>query len=329
MYIYTYIGLVRVKMVKPLVFLVFCMQVVDQTVESVSQPKGIPVSPDYIPVLSTVAFMDPKNYLVALIRSIDFPVQHFEAVISVPNINKSLIEIEIVANSKIATYSIVIVDNNPGCAAGVNRGFKTILERGALWGLIVNNDVSFYPNHLHRIPKMFNRMQDPDIFILTGNCVFAIRANTIKQTGFYDENFYPAYVEDTDYHLRLHMTGMKKIIIAFTYLHNGRDMATKYVSGTSEAKNTVPHWSQMLTRGTTASRNTGGYFQRKWKVTPTSNFEAIAKKLHKTPFNCAGLTYKDWTLNKLLRQYIVTGQGSLQQALATPVCGTNVSTPIL
>ena len=174
-----------------------------------------------IPVLSVSAYKDPMNLLVPLIRSLDTRILHFEATIAIPFINKDLIGSEILANKNIISYSINIVKDNIGCATGVNYGLTAILNKNVSWGLSINSDIEFYSNTLRRIPSIVEKFKHAGLIQLTMWCAFVIRAHTIKTTGFFDENFYPAYMEDVDYELRLLLSGKRNMKISFAYKHNG------------------------------------------------------------------------------------------------------------
>lgn len=89
---------------------------------------------------------------------------------------------------------------NLGVAASWNR----LLSAGA-W-IISNDDVTFRQN---TFAEMAGALECGDLFVSgDGWALFGQRPEVAERIGFYDERFFPAYYEDTDYHVRLVEAGI-------------------------------------------------------------------------------------------------------------------------
>ena len=50
---------------------------------------------------------------------------------------------------------------------------------------------------------------------------FLIRPEVVEKVGWFNEDLYPAFVEDCDYHVRMHRAGVKAVCIDVPFLHHG------------------------------------------------------------------------------------------------------------
>lgn len=50
---------------------------------------------------------------------------------------------------------------------------------------------------------------------------FLIRAETVVKAGWFNEDYYPAFVEDCEYHVRMHRAGVRAVCIDVPFLHHG------------------------------------------------------------------------------------------------------------
>jgi hypothetical protein len=95
-----------------------------------------------------------------------------------------------------------------GVASSWNLIIKSNLS--APYWLISNHDISFTPGILE---QFYNLANDSSCDIIHGDsgdfrngsyALFLIKDSLISKIGLFDENFYPAYGEDTDYIMRIH-----------------------------------------------------------------------------------------------------------------------------
>lgn len=137
---------------------------------------------------------------------------------------------ECVASCKLD--NVVVVDNtvnNLGIAGGWNVGVREMYDRGADWTIIISAAVRFGdPGGLDLVEALeqnpdalaveagdYNRSSTvysapPTRWDAAGNPVegfgwhlLAIHRRTFDAVGLFDENFWPGYMEDTDFNCRL------------------------------------------------------------------------------------------------------------------------------
>lgn len=94
---------------------------------------------------------------------------------------------------------------------------------------------------------------------------FMLKKETIKEVGFFDEKFYPAYFEDNDYHYRIRLKGKVALKLhKAVYFHFG----SRTIKSNEEVRN-KSNIGYMINRE---------YFFKKWGGEP-------GHELYKTPFN--------------------------------------------
>jgi len=138
------------------------------------------------------------------------------------------------------TKEITIIDypQNMGVAYAWNTGIKYAIENfDSKYFFIPNNDIILYPKTVERMIEAFD---NKDVVLTTAlninngepfpdnidkiddmfgdeitekpdfSC-FMISKECVEKVGMFDENFYPAYFEDNDYHYRIKKAGLKAI----------------------------------------------------------------------------------------------------------------------
>jgi GT2 family glycosyltransferase len=120
-----------------------------------------------------------------------------------------------------------IPGENVGCARAWNR-----LARSALHGandvlLITADDVLFEAN---TIEEMARAMEADDLDFVTaepgGFSCFLVRQRLFDKTGYFDEQFWPAYFEDDDFHRRMRFAGAREACVAARYVHVNKGSQT-------------------------------------------------------------------------------------------------------
>jgi len=142
-------------------------------------------------------------------------------------------------------------DQNKGCAGGWNDGVAYGMENGFTHFLILNNDTLIGP---HTLQRLYDRMAKggaalasavdvtrelviPNDVLDPGNAVnakpdteaphpnfscFMIDRATVETVGYFDEEYFPAYYEDNDYHYRIKLAGLEAIATTTaTFIHYG------------------------------------------------------------------------------------------------------------
>jgi GT2 family glycosyltransferase len=104
---------------------------------------------------------------------------------------------------------VINMPSNIGVAASWNLAIKSF-PHASYW-LIGSNDTKFIDESL----KNFYNQSSSDKLILSLQLwnTFSIGAEIVKKIGLFDENYYPAYHEDTDYMERMRLNGIKENLI--------------------------------------------------------------------------------------------------------------------
>ncbi len=84
---------------------------------------------------------------------------------------------------------------------------------------------------------------------------FLIRADVIDTVGWFNEDYYPAFVEDCEYHVRMHRAGVPAVCIDVPFLHHG----------SATIKNADPAERNIIARGAAANRER---FRREYGCLP-------------------------------------------------------------
>ena len=117
-----------------------------------------------------------------------------------------------------------------------NFGIRTAFLEGHNQVLVLNNDVELRPDtyrHLlaHGGPFVtcvsvgtHKELRYPDAPTSESphpdfSC-FMIRKECYEKVGKFDESYYPAWLEDNDYHVRMHRAGMHAVSIDVPFLHH-------------------------------------------------------------------------------------------------------------
>ena len=93
---------------------------------------------------------------------------------------------------------------NMGVAGSWNLGIKSFPF--APYWIIASNDIKYAPGQLQKLADN----SSPDVVIKTSQAwsSFSIGSNIVKKVGLFDENYHPAYYEDTDYESRMRRLGL-------------------------------------------------------------------------------------------------------------------------
>lgn len=123
---------------------------------------------------------------------------------------------------------------NRGLAASWNEGLHHAYTDGADVALIANDDAYCNPGDVDRIAEY--AMSHPDAYMVDGQgydvrdnrhdpmglSLAAVNRITIETIGYFDENFFPIYFEDIDWHRRAKLAGLSFVTTPGTYVvHQG------------------------------------------------------------------------------------------------------------
>lgn len=169
---------------------------------------------------------------------------------------------------------------NIGISASWNLLIKKCLIEGDQFSFISQDDMSFSSGELKKVANHFQNNQDADIITYWGFGLFCVSKRCIEKVGFFDENFYPAYYEDTDYCRRMTLCKENlKIKENKIQAIHGDEQSINGGCTTNTVKN-----------GTVCAGVNSLRYTLKWGGTHTN-------ETYITPYNNPNLTIKDWTVD--------------------------------
>ena len=178
---------------------------------------------DSIPVIG-VPIVNGVKWLKRLIDSIDYPVNDLFIVDNNGRgeLEKELDQLKLIKHKFIKNIKVCHLPSNIGCSGAWNLIIKCYLMQ-PYW-VIVNYDVAFTPGLLEELVQKSNNQEvgfiKPKTFQYD---LFLIKESTIQECGLFDENYYPAYMEDCDYHMRLLNKNIKIDYIETSHIHGDGD----------------------------------------------------------------------------------------------------------
>ena len=207
----------------------------------------------------------------------------------------------------------IIHHPNAGVAGAWNEIIKLF---PAPWWLIVNDDIAFQPGDLAKMAGAVNGVVGwfgteqiptggreglgtgvepvptgaqvkPGVFYGNhGASCFGITAGCVARVGLFDENIYPAYLEDCDHAYRCDLLGMPRTNVAGLQARHGDDQLTGSCTINSDPAIQVEN---VRTHG-----NNFEYYRRKWGG-------INGEEKFKTPFNDPGWPVWAWRFEPALR----------------------------
>tara|TARA_R110002167_G_scaffold331293_1_gene537997 strand:+ start:368 stop:1090 length:723 start_codon:yes stop_codon:yes gene_type:complete len=171
-----------------------------------------------IPCVGFLTFNNP-HLGVRLLQSLDAEIDHLVIINNGPYSHECWKE---GAKGKAKKVSVHTQDNS-GVAAGWNMIIKD--APGAAYWMILNDDVVLGEGDLEKLDKECKKA-DPEVSIYMPEHVclgmMGLMRNTIKKVGLFDENYYPAYLEDCDFNRRTALSGLRhQQLKGFKCIHEG------------------------------------------------------------------------------------------------------------
>ena len=159
--------------------------------------------------------------------SIDYPVDELFVVNNNGRgeLKKELDDLSNIKHQFIQKINVVHLPSNIGCSGAWNLIIKCYMN--APYWIITNNDVAFTPGLLKELAE---KSKNQNYGIIKGKefqfDLFLIKDWVIQECGLFDENFYPAYLEDCDYHIRLLNKNISIGYLERQYLHGDQGYET-------------------------------------------------------------------------------------------------------
>lgn len=141
------------------------------------------------------------DLLKRLLRSEEEQTRRADNIIVIDNSNGKLGQL----NAQIITA------HNLGVAGSWNLGLNMLKDEKNHLLIIANDDNRLTPIAIEEFVRLAEEYPTHGFFGTHGALFsfFAIRPDiAIKQVGYFDDGFYPAYFEDNDYHYRMKLAGL-------------------------------------------------------------------------------------------------------------------------
>jgi len=222
-----------------------------------------------IPVLG-IPVLNRPDLIRKCIDSIDHPV----GTIAVINNSKDIGMTNMLKRICRKHRNVRVINNpkNAGVGGSWNQIFRTF---SAPWWFIVGSDIRFERGSIAKIVREVEVHPESVLYFANGFSAFVITSRCLDIIGTFDENYYPAYLEDCDYFRRFQLSGTEaRHIPEIRMEHVGS--ATIRSNPELQRKNGITHTENWV------------YHRAKWG--DPAQF--------KTPFNDPNLTIKDWTLDQ-------------------------------
>lgn len=142
---------------------------------------------------------------------------------------------------------------------GVSAAWNKIYDSRPDWIIISNDDVEFEPDTIERL--VLAAESSAAEFLFPGSsgamfCVFLMKHSCFARVGRFDENFYPAYFEDNDYHRRMKIKNVHELqVVNAGYRHVG----SAYLKSLNPSEQQEHHAN---------FRRNRDYYVRKWGGPP-------------------------------------------------------------
>lgn len=169
-----------------------------------------------------------------------------------------------------------LVGVNLGVARSWNIGRAEVLHQAADWLVIASTSVRFGPpGGLDFLDRLGECAGSPGVRAdaTLGWHFIALASGLLARTGWFDENFYPAYFEEDDYIHRMHLDG---IDTAWPFI---APVDAEHINAQSLQ---MPEVSDIVRFGPLAA-----YYRSKWGGNPKH-------EAYKTPFDHAALAPSWW-----------------------------------
>lgn len=195
-----------------------------------------------IPIIG-IPILNRGDLLLRLFDSIDYPVDTVHILVNYtkalpdPTVITALEHLQKTADRHPFVKNITVefgelldtdkkvISHNMGVAGSWNRIMQTYPEASFI--MLVGNDIKFTPGDLEKFGTFMSGLTPEERNakgITCGNqgySCFAIMPEAVKNIGYFDENIYPAYLEDCDYSWRCKQAGAHNNDVPDTHLIHG------------------------------------------------------------------------------------------------------------
>lgn len=163
---------------------------------------------------------------------------------------------------------------NIGIGRGWNVGLRKCVDEQLDYAVILSASVVFEDGMSDFVAMLENNHDPHGMETQHAWHMIAIGRKTVEKIGFFDENFYPGYYEDSDYIRRMELAG----------IHN--PMSTTNRLPKVDIKAGYQGWALTIKRGLKVNMEAcRDYFVEKWGYEPRYDSQRSRDLLYKYPFN--------------------------------------------
>jgi hypothetical protein len=249
-----------------------------------------------IPVIG-VPVLNRGDLLLDMVNSIDYPVGKLAIVQNGhdADVVEAIDKIKLGINPNIKSVYISIPFRNLGVSPSWNHIITSFPEASLI--VMPSSDIKFGSGDLAKI--METHQTRPDAFLLIdGFACFAITQTVVEKVGLFDENIYPCYFEDNDYHRRMKLAKVEELkMVNLAVIHQGGSQTIMSDSFYNTAN------------GRTFSMN-GEYYTDKWGHTTTPH-DYDSMKQH--PFGNETRQVNDWKYSPYRKKIINSIWGDMDK----------------
>ena len=169
-----------------------------------------------IPML-VVPTLTRHDLLDRMLRSVDSRVGHL---VVIDNSGRGIVG----GDGPWERMTVLPMPTNLGVAASWNLAVR--LGHREPWVMICSDDMWWPVNAMHE----FADQSSEDSLVVSATwphwCAFTIGMGVVRQVGLFDEGYFPAYFEDTDYERRLERAGVARQLGPNVYHENASTLQT-------------------------------------------------------------------------------------------------------
>jgi hypothetical protein len=246
-------------------------ETISPSAEEIFRAPALKAHYDCIPMIG-VPIINRGDLLRRMVASIDYPVG-----LLVILVNEHPVKVQedveqavrdLMFDSVAGKYPFIgevrIMRNAASRNLGVAASWNLLgrFSVGLPYCIFVGNDIQFAPGDLKKMRRAtMERLDHVMLFGNWGHSFFAITELAWKLVGDFDENIYPAYLEDCDHSRRLNLLGAKAFNVQeIKSIHGDTDSCEVRDQGSC----TIRSDAEMLRRNAITHGNNFLYYEKKW-----------------------------------------------------------------
>lgn len=233
--------------------------------------------------LVAVPVLNRGDLLERFVNSIDAPVARLLIINNGrdPSVMEALSRVQKGRHEFIDEITVVSSSHNIGVAPSWNAALRVMLANHLPYAVIAGSDIRLAEGDLDK----FRAAYDSQVPLQCGNhgySLFMITPKAVDLVGAFDENFYPAYLEDCDYTYRLKRRGFDCRIIPEIFAQHGDSEMT--------GSCTIQSDPVLFNLNLQTHERNFGYYRRKWGGANDS-------ETYEYPFDNSGLDLSFWQID--------------------------------